>query len=153
MVKYVVGDLFGTKANVIAHGVNCRGAFGSGIAGQIRKRYPEVYDAYIDKYRSKKGWKLGDVQYVVVTDHIIANCATQDNYGTDKINVDYLAVKDCLMKLGQHCSDTNLSLALPRIGAGLAGGNWTTIKNIIENVFNKLYPKVDVTVYSLENDK
>jgi O-acetyl-ADP-ribose deacetylase (regulator of RNase III) len=150
MVNYTIGNLFETKANVIAHGVNCKGAFGAGIAGQIRKLYPIVADSYLGKY-NKQGWNLGDVQFVTVqANFFIANCATQYDFGSEGIYVNYNALHKCLSKVLKFCKDGQYSLALPRIGAGLAGGNWKIIKGILEEAAEG-HP-YDITVYSLEQD-
>lgn len=152
MVKYITGNLFLTKAQVIAHGVNCKGAFGAGIAGQIRRLYPGAYSAYIAKHQ-KDGWKLGDVQIVeLFKDGFpqIANCATQNGYGyTDGQTVfaDYGAIERSLWVLEEYCKKNNYTLAIPRIGAGLAGGDWNRIKEIIETIFK--HSQVTVEVYSL----
>jgi hypothetical protein len=42
MVKIVKGDLLKSDCQYIAHGVNCQGVMNSGIAKQIRDKYPEV---------------------------------------------------------------------------------------------------------------
>ena len=41
----VKGDLLSVTEGVIAHGVNCRGAFGSGVAGAIARKFPWVRDS------------------------------------------------------------------------------------------------------------
>lgn len=147
MVNYVTGNLFQVKTGIIAHGVNCRGAFGSGVAGQIRKLYPFVRRAYLNKYDSE-GWKLGEVQLVYATDDLtIANCATQYDFGTDKVQADYGAIGEVFQKLIAYCEEHDLPLALPRIGAGLAGGDWNVINNILQQAAQE--KDVDITVYSL----
>ena len=51
MIKFVTGDLLDKAENgdydIIVHGCNCFCVMGSGIAAQIRERYPEA--AEIDK--------------------------------------------------------------------------------------------------------
>lgn len=80
MVRYVKGDLFTTDCDLIAHGCNCRGGYGSGVAYTMAKLYPKAKYYYLDKYE-EDGWKLGDVQMVYQRDgKYIANCATQDAY-------------------------------------------------------------------------
>lgn len=58
----VNGDLLDVEAGVIIHSVNCMGVMGSGVAKQIRDKYPEHYRQYllncvgnIDKKRSLLG--------------------------------------------------------------------------------------------------
>jgi O-acetyl-ADP-ribose deacetylase (regulator of RNase III) len=153
MIKYIQGDLFTTRAEIIAHGVNCRGGFGSGIAGIIAQKYPRVREAYLNKF-NRYGWELGEIQLVFSTDilelPIIANMATQLNYGTKlgKLYANYKAVEICLYKVFKFADMGNFTVALPRVACGLAGGDWNVVKAIIGNVSNE-YDRVPVEVYSL----
>jgi len=148
------GSVFDTKAEIICHGVNCKGGFGSGIAGQIARRWPKVRKAYLDKFETT-GWSLGDVLFVY-SEHklklpIIANIATQENFGYDgQLYADYEAIRIGLAKVLQFASDgrMNYNIALPRIGCGLAGGDWPTVFDIIVSE-SQNFPNVLVEVYSL----
>lgn len=146
MIKYIKGDALQTHAELIAHGCNCRGAFGYGIAGQITKVYPKAQEAYLKKYKAE-GWNLGEVQVVPVgANKFIANCATQKNYGSPKggkIYVDYKAIEVVMIELKRICEENSWTLAMPKIGAGLAGGDW----NKIEEIINKTFPNTEVLVY------
>lgn len=149
MLKYVKGDLFDVKSGIIAHCVNCRGAFGSGVAGQIAKLYPGAKTAYI-MVHERSGWQLGKIQFIQVTanpDLIIANVAGQDDYGTDRVQVDYSALAIGLEKVFKFAELEDLPVALPKIGCGLAGGNWETVERIITTLLMK-YP-ISVTIYEL----
>jgi len=160
------------RIGAIAHGVNCSGGFGSGIAGQIAQQYPEVREAYLKKYNDGKiyspyGWFLGDIQPVKVqveqppfviggppranhkpyyeTKYII-NCATQKNYGSDGTQyVDYGAIRDCIQSLKLFSNNNFSNLAIPKIGTGLGGGDWETIENIILNIFHD----INISIYVL----
>ena len=46
MIKYYEGDIFNSSADIICHQVNCQGAFGRGMAGQVKKLFPEVEKSY-----------------------------------------------------------------------------------------------------------
>jgi O-acetyl-ADP-ribose deacetylase (regulator of RNase III) len=48
-IKYVTGDLFVNRhqAEALAHGCNCQGAMGAGIAVGFRERYPRMYEEYL----------------------------------------------------------------------------------------------------------
>lgn len=46
MVKVIDGDLLTSRADIIAHQVNCQGAFNSGVAKAIRNFDVEVYNDY-----------------------------------------------------------------------------------------------------------
>jgi O-acetyl-ADP-ribose deacetylase (regulator of RNase III) len=47
-VRYVSGDLFVNRYNAqaLAHGCNCQGAMGAGIAKGFRELYPDMYEEY-----------------------------------------------------------------------------------------------------------
>lgn len=160
MIKLIKGDLLKSSYDVIAHGVNCRGGFGSGIAGQIATQYPNVKEEYL-KYHKEVGWQLGDIQIVgcyktqgngasssITTPYttsitIIVNCATQDAYGYDgALYANYHAIERVCKKLRHFCKDEHHRLALPKIGCGLAGGDWNVVEEIYDNVFHDMEVKV-----------
>lgn len=147
MVKYVKGNLFESEADLICHGVNCAGGFGSGVAGQIAKIYPEVREEYL-KFHKETGWNLGYVQVVSVNDgKFVINCATQQEYyPRNKIHADYDAIKTCMIKVKHLAQTMNMSIAMPKIGAGLAGGDWNKIEMILKEIFQDY----DCTVFYLE---
>lgn len=148
MIKYITGDVFTSKANIIAHGCNCRGGFGAGIALQVAKLYPKAKDMYMKKFQ-EEGWRVGEVQIVSVGNHrFIANCATQDKYGSPKggkVYVSYPGLKAVMQELKEVCLDNNWTLAMPKIGSDLAGGDWNQIEQIINEVFGEM--EVEVYIY------
>lgn len=46
MLKHIKGDIFESGAQVILHQVNCQGVMGSGVAKQVREKYPIVFEYY-----------------------------------------------------------------------------------------------------------
>lgn len=153
MITIHRGDVLNSGADVIAHGVNCSGGFGSGVAGTIAERLPAVKDAYLQKF-NEVGWELGEVQFVPIGTSTgsaaIANCATQYNYGSaGKRYCSYGHIKECMIRLRDFMSTSskeNLILAMPRIGAGLGGGDWKIIEDIILEVFSDSNIEVQVWV-------
>lgn len=148
MITYIKGDLFDTKADLIAHGCNCKGGYGSGIAYTMAKTYPRAKLLYLEKY-DEDGWDLGDVQMVLQRDgKYIANCATQDSFlPRGQCHADYGAIRTCMEKVKRFAKSKNLTIAIPKIGAGLAGGDWDTIEGILKEIFTDY----DITIYYLEN--
>lgn len=146
MVKLQQGNLFEAKVDLLAHGCNCKGGFGSGVAKGMAHCHNKARYEYLYKHRTE-GWKLGDVQFVSSGTKIIANCATQDNFlPRGECHADYNAIKVCMKKVKDYAKLRNLSIAIPKIGAGLAGGDWELIKAILDDVFQDY----DCTVYYLE---
>lgn len=145
MIITIKGDLFDATQDIIAHGCNCSGGFGSGVAGTMAKKHNLAQQKYWNKFQIE-GWRLGDVQFVESKGKIIANCGTQKKYLPRGIrHVDYDAVRTVMEKLYKYCKENNKSIAIPKIGSGLAGGDWKIIKNIINDVFVDL----DIYVYYL----
>ena len=130
------GDLFNTKAKYICHQVNCCGKMGSGIAKQVRQKFPEAYSAYMDLCRAsdfKKGELLGKAQLCpTVNGTTIINMFAQGDYGYDGgLYTNYVAFRQCL---GEICAlvPEGETIAMPyKIGCGLGGGDWDTIRNMI----------------------
>lgn len=144
-------DLLNIKEGLIAHQVNCMGAFKSGVAGAIRERYPLVYREYmklcrasIDQGDTKS--LLGTIQVVPINENLkIINCFSQYNYGYDgqKYTIDE-AVESCFKRIAL-INYKKRPLYVPfKYGCGLGRGDWTVISEII----NTHCP--DVTACSIE---
>lgn len=147
MLKITYGNIFESKANVIAHGCNCRGGYNGGVAGQIRTRYPKAYQAYSDKFQIE-GWQLGEIQLVKCKDYIIANMATQKNFGGSTVHADYPAIEKCYSQLFEICAKEKYSVASVRVGCGLANGNWSIVEKIIEQCHAK-HSSVMLSIWEL----
>lgn len=135
-IQYKVGDLLAVEEGVIIHGCNCKRVMGSGVALQIKKKYPGAYGEYMSSLQA-----LGDL---IPWRHpekplVIVNALTQNGFGSPITrHVSYDAVDRCLDKFVSDLpakpiyKDAPLSINFPRIGAGLGGGNWAIISAIIE---------------------
>ena len=133
MITYVNGDLLGATQKVIVHGCNNRGVMGSGVAAQIRARWPNVYEVYALKHRVF-GLEMGDVIPVATIDgKVVVNAVTQDGFGRDgRRYVDYGAIENCFRTINDRVHGWEVNeIAMPRIGAGLGGGEWSVIEEII----------------------
>ena len=40
------GNVFDSDADIICHQVNCQGVMGSGVAKEVRERFPNVYEEF-----------------------------------------------------------------------------------------------------------
>lgn len=146
-MKIIKGDLFTTNLDIIAHVCNCRGGFGSGVAGQIAKKYPLAKQRYLQLFNDGRP-ELGTIQFVDCGEKIIANCFGQDKFGYDgKLYADYHAIRLCLNELCWYASEKNLGVAMPKIGCGLAGGDWGVVEPMIREI-SEFY-NIVVEVYYL----
>lgn len=143
-LQIISGDLFDTSAEVICHQVNCMGKMGSGVAKQIRSRYPEVYQEYLAFCKEGCGdhfWVLGHSQIVSGHDgKIIVNMFAQSSYGYDGgLYTDYAAFQSCLNEIRSKLPNIT-SIAMPyKVGCGLGGGDWQTILSYIEDILAPYY--------------
>lgn len=145
-IVYRTGDLLSSSCKVILHGTNAQGVMGSGIAKQIRKKWPNVYEIYHLRYKTF-GLNLGDIIPVFTVDgRVVVNCVTQENFGHDKkCYVDYDAIEQCISKIDNLVYNWDTTeVGMPMIGAGLGGGEWPLIEDIIIRNAKKFIPVVYV---------
>lgn len=133
-MKYIDGDII-KLANqglfdVIGHGCNCFCTMGAGLAKSIRLEFPEV-DMVDKSTRRGDKKKLGTFTHVDYGDLIVLNLYTQYSFGGFTPDVDYSAVRQCMAGIKKKYSGKRIGL--PMIGAGLAGGDWNRISEIIED--------------------
>jgi len=129
-IEYIKGDLMKAPEKYIAHGCNAKGVMGSGVAKLIRAKWPDAYDHY--RY-THETFRLipGRAYFVECGDKTIINCITQESYGRDgRQYADYGLIIKAIQGISEVISDT--PVALPMIGAGLGGGDWNKIEEIIE---------------------
>lgn len=144
MIEYVKGDLFAEHHPFIAHGCNAQGVMGSGIAKIIREKWPECYKSYKKYCESNSADSMLGTVYVYTWNTTIFNCITQLNYGKDgKKYVSYDAIDKCFENIGSNpFLFVKYYLAMPKIGAGLGGGNWEVIEAIIKHRLKDIKVKV-----------
>jgi O-acetyl-ADP-ribose deacetylase (regulator of RNase III) len=123
------------RFDVVVQGCNCFCTMNSGIAGQIHRDYPEAYE--VDCTTTVKGDKnkLGKISYVLTerngVQFFIVNGYTQYNYGrTPGVYANYKAIRSVFKEVKQHFG--HLRIAYPKIGCGLANGDWNIVSKIIE---------------------
>jgi O-acetyl-ADP-ribose deacetylase (regulator of RNase III) len=148
MIKYVKGDLLSVTKGVIVHGVNCQGVMGSGVALAIKNAHHKAYLDYLSFVQMYGPGRelLGMVQYVqVAIGLVVANAFTQNSYCREaKRYVSYEAIDTVFADLAEFC-DLNTPISMPKIGAGLGGGDWGIIETRLELRLNNH----DVTIYEL----
>ncbi len=140
MKKTLKGDLihFAKQGcfDLIIHGQNCKHGWKKGIAHTIGLHFPQAKKSDLETlYGDKK--KLGSYSYANITldsgkNLIVVNAYTQFNYGQGN-HLNIKALESCFLKIKNDFP--NLHYAYPKIGAGLAGGNWNQINTVIEAIF------------------
>jgi len=151
MIVYRKGDLTKSGANVLIHGCNCHHTMGSGVAQALRAAWPKCYTADIMQTKIADGTKMGSWSScgkATPEEPLIINLYTQYNYGTHQRQLNYEAVATGMLRIARRLEeldhDMNWRIAMPRIGAGLAGGDWNIIELMINGAFEDR--KVEVWV-------
>jgi O-acetyl-ADP-ribose deacetylase (regulator of RNase III) len=145
ITKYINGDITETELKYIAHGVNCQNVMGSGVAKALFTKWPEVkeqYHAFTSLISLEK--RLGMCTPVTTSSGTtIYNCYTQFNYGYNGHRyVSYAAVVQTLSIMSKD--PISGPVAIPKIGCGLAGGNWTFMEQLINDTVGD---KLEIWVY------
>lgn len=145
-IIYKTGNLLDCTETVLVHGCNASGiAYNSGVAGQIRARFPFAYEAY--RHSQLADLRLGNIIWAIDSGvaRIIGNAITQQDYGRSaRQYVSYDAVRAAMIEVRRFISqmqdgtiniagvDQIDTVAMPAIGAGLGNGKWSVISKIIE---------------------
>lgn len=136
-MKTISGDLIDLaksgEFDLIVHGCNCFCTMGAGIAKGIKATFPAAFEADLATARGDRA-KLGTCTFAEInlsgTPLAVVNAYTQFDYRGGGPKVDYDAVRSCFRWIKQQHSGKRIGL--PKIGAGLAGGDWARIAAIIE---------------------
>lgn len=154
IIKTIKGDLIKLARqgnfDAIIHGCNCFNTMGKGIAFNIKRYFPEAYEADKKTIRGDES-KLGtystakikgtdktnntaeanniDKANNTAEDLIVINAYTQYHF-VGSTPIDYKAVEKVFVKINKDFK--NYRIGIPKIGAGLAGGDWQKISKIID---------------------
>jgi len=133
-ITFCSGDIFETDTMVaLAHGCNCAGAMGKGIAVAFKHNWPEMYQLYKSQCESGE-FGLGDVfrWHDESSGRVIYNLGTQRTW---KTNATLKAIEQSTANMLQQAEDTNTpEIAMPMIGAGLGGLAADDVKTVLDRL-------------------
>lgn len=145
MIHYLKGDAtepVGEGIKLLIHVCNNKHVWGAGFVLALSRKWtvPEFY------YKRTVFLNLGDVQFIrVASDVVVANMVGQVLGG--KIPpIRYDALRICLKQVAEAALTIDATVHAPRFGAGLAGGDWA----VIEQMINEELGDVDVYIYDLK---
>ena len=138
-INYVKGDATCPQAKgikIICHICNDIGGWGKGFVLAISRRWQEPEAQYRTWHAEGRegGFALGAVQFVQVDPEIwVANMIAQRGTQRDSSGppIRYEAVAQCLEQVAAKALELGASVHMPRIGCGLAGGEWSKIEPLI----------------------
>lgn len=147
MIQYVKGDILADEAEAVVNTVNTVGVMGKGIALQFKRRFPGNFKAYklaVENGQVEPGtmfvWhtgRLNNPQYVI-------NFPTKRHWRARSRLVDIESGLEDLARTVQELAIR--SIAVPPLGCGNGGLDWTDVRRLIESHLAQL-EDVDVHVY------
>lgn len=128
------------ELRVIIHVCNNLNRWGKGFVVPLGDRYPAAKNIYL-KSASQNGYhELGSITYCQIDPTLmVVNMVAQKGISKDPLTgempIRYPALIECLRKIRQIFNDEfkgkTVSIHMPKIGCGLAGGDWDVVSEII----------------------
>jgi O-acetyl-ADP-ribose deacetylase (regulator of RNase III) len=146
MIKHVTGNILDSSADALVNTVNTVGVMGKGIALQFRQAFPDNYDAYV------RACEHGEVQpgHMFVFHRLthprwIINFPTKRDWRHRARMADIDSGLKALIETVRH--EDIKSIAVPPLGCGNGGLDWSEVRPRIESAFKSL---ADVAVFLYE---
>jgi O-acetyl-ADP-ribose deacetylase (regulator of RNase III) len=126
-----LGDLFGLGLPALAHGCNCQGLMGAGVANQFRVRWPGMFEEYARLCKEGE-FVLGaamDWPTNMWAPEVIYNLATQTYPGPD---ASIIAIENSVKVALRNCEFRGVTaLGVPHIGCGIGGLEWEDVRPVL----------------------
>lgn len=134
-ITYIEGDLFAAIKNsqdsiIIPHVCNDVGAWGAGFVVPLGRQFPSSRDEYL-KWHRGKDFRLGEIQTVQIDNICVVNMVAQHSVGGPR-PLRYPALGKCIESVRDFIKSSFIgAIHAPMFGAGLAGGDWNFIEQMI----------------------
>lgn len=147
MIRFTKGDILHAEAEALVNTVNCVGVMGRGIALQFKHAYPSNFKAYAaacDRGEVQPGRMFVTETGLLAGPRYIINFPTKRHWrGKSRLE----DIEAGLSALTQEIHQRGIrSVAIPPLGSGLGGLDWTEVRPRIVAALAAL-PDVDVLVF------
>lgn len=148
-IEHRMGDLFTAQdVQALAHGCNCAGAMGRGIAVGFKERWPEMYQEYRSRCRSGEFTPGTVFPWVTPEGVTVYNLGTQSHWRRPAQIEDVTRAVDAMCA---HAADHDIwRIGMPRVGAGLGRLKWDDVEKSMAPIFRRY--GVTAIVYQLPTD-
>jgi O-acetyl-ADP-ribose deacetylase (regulator of RNase III) len=129
VIKFVRGDILAADVEVLVNPVNCVGVMGAGLAAQVRRAYPPVFQAYREACMRGE-LDIGKLLACEGADgRLVVNLPTKRNW-RDSSRLPWIAQGLGALRvfLLEHAPTR---AAIPALGCGLDGLAWTDVEPLI----------------------
>lgn len=139
MIEYKTGNILTEDAEAIVNTVNCVGVMGRGIALQFKNAFPENFKSYAAACKREE--VQPGAMFIFETGGLtnpryIINFPTKRHWRGKSRMVD---IQSGLSALTDFVKEQKIkSIAIPPLGSGLGGLDWSMVRSQIENAFSGL---------------
>lgn len=156
VIKIIEGNLLESDCTIIGHQTNCIKQMKSGIAKQIKERYP-LAEKMDNEYELQNMERLGTCSYAFIENEERLICNLYGQYKNERRpegDTDKEALIKAISSMVQYVktnpySQKKIKIGLPfKIGCGLGGGNWDEIYEEIRTISENEH--IDIYLYKLE---
>jgi len=138
-------------AKIICQLVNDKAIkWGGGIARKMAKRFPKAEARFSDAMiKLPQDARLGSVIFSQADDDItIASLIAQEGFGPSLFpRIRYAALGSCFESVVLRATEHSATIHMPKIGTGVAGGDWSTIEEMLDDVMVRA--DLSVTIYEI----
>ena len=162
-ITYVLGNAtkpLGHGKRLIVQVVNNRARSwgGHGFAQALRRTWPAAHEDYKKWVATEPGTlRLGNMHVTWVEDDVaVASMVAQRGYPTADTQarrplIQYAALRTALEKVADQAARDGMSVHMPLIGCGQAGGDWSVVSELVLTTL--CGSGVPVTVYELPGEE
>lgn len=147
MIRYTQGNLLEADVDALVNTVNTVGVMGKGIALMFKERFPENYRAYAQACKSGAvhvGSMFVQPSNELTGPRWVVNFPTKEHW-RDRTKLEW--IEQGLRSLHSVITENEIhSIAIPPLGCGNGGLNWTVVKPLIEASLSSL-DDVEVLIY------
>ena len=139
MIEYKTGDILTEDAEALVNTVNCVGVMGRGIALQFKRAFPEnfkAYAAHCKRNEIQPGKMFIFETGEMISPRFIVNFPTKRHWrGKSRIE----DIESGLGSLADEIRSRGIrSVAIPPLGSGLGGLNWSAVRSRMQEALSGL---------------
>ena len=140
-IKWMTGDIFESKCQIITVTVNCVGVMGAGIAKTCKQKFPATFQLY--KQKCKAGEYIPGQPHLVSVDRPLLLFPTKNHWRNPSQMV---WIEKGLQRIVNNAHRIE-SIAIPPLGCGHGGLNWIKVKALIQKYLEPLQTVEVIEVY------
>jgi len=136
MISILIGDLFESKVSTLVNTVNCAGVMGKGIALEFKKKYPNMFNDYVERCNLNQVQLGKPYHYKDLSGVSIVNFPTKKHWRSPaKLEDIQTGLDEFISKYKEWGIE---SIAFPPLGCGNGGLDWHVVGPIIYQKLSEL---------------